>query len=90
MNNYIMYKRYQEHSLPIRWYKWLKYIPYAYLRGIYWYIKEYFTCNRESFSFCLGVSIGGIQATKMHWVYSGKEVQEYLNKRKSSLKKDKR
>ena len=81
-----MYKRYQEHSLPIRWYIWLKYMPYAVLRGIYWYISNYYT-TQESLNFCLGVSIGDIQATKMHWVYSGKEVQEYLNKRKSSLKK---
>ena len=84
MNNYIRYQKQPKHK---QLYLWLKYIPYAYLRGIYWYIKEYFTDNRESFSFCLGVSIGDIQATKMHWVYSGKEVQEYMNKTKSSLKK---
>ena len=87
MNNYI---RYQEQPKYKRIYLWLKYIPYSYLRGIYWYIREYFIDNRESFSFCLGVSIGDIQATKMHWIYSGKEVQEHMNKTKSSLKKDKR
>ncbi len=84
MNKYI---RYQEQPKYKRIYIWLKYIPYAYLRGIYWYIREHFSANREPFGFCIDVSIGDIQAVKMHWVYSGTEVQEYLDRKKSSLKK---
>lgn len=75
------YIRYQEQPLHKRIYIWLKYIPYAFVRGVWWYIRYY---PSESFSFCIGVSIGDIQATKMHWVYSAEEVMQYLNKKKSS------
>lgn len=87
----INYIRYQEQPLHKRIYLWLRYMPYAWIRGIYWYVsqlwKNRFTddgiwYHTENLHFCIGVSIGDVQATKMHWIYSAEEVMQYLNKKR--------
>lgn len=76
--------RYQEQPLHKRIYLWLRWMPYAYLRGIYWYLRY----KDESLHFCIGVSVGDVQAVHMKWIYSGQEVQDYLNKKKQKNNKE--
>jgi hypothetical protein len=80
-----MMKRYQENLFWTRLLIWIRWMPYAYLRGIYWYISQLwmdrFTDNGEwyyleSLHSCIDISIGDIQAVKMHWIYSAEECMQ--------------
>lgn len=71
--------RYQEEPFWKRWFIWLRWMPYAYLRGTYWFISQYWSDERgdlESLDSCIDISVGGIQAVKMHWVYSAEECMQ--------------
>ena len=71
-------KRYQENPFYIRWLIWLHFMPFAYLRGVYWYISQLWVDNidgddSENLHDCISISIGSTQVHDMHWVYSGEE-----------------
>lgn len=88
-------KRYQDHPFYLRGLIWLRFIPYAYLRGVYWYLSQLLhyhdpevweildsdTIEKPVLRDCIGESIGEVQARKMHWVYWGEECMR-MSKRK--------
>ena len=74
-------KQYQECSRIIKIYRWLRWMPYAYIRGIYWYLSGLTIENDEleSLSSCISISIGIVQGCNMNWTYTMNEVLERLD-----------
>ncbi len=76
LRDFMKTKRYQDHPLYLRWIIWIRWMPYAFIRGALWYIAQAWSKDKgKSWGLhsCIDFSIGDIQATKMHWVYSGEE-----------------
>jgi len=68
-------QRYQYQPWHIKAYRWFRWMPYACLRGMYWYIfhNDLLGDGHESLDFCMSLSIGTVQAEKMRWVCTFKE-----------------
>lgn len=70
--------RYQNQPNHIQIYRWMRWMPYAYIRACYWYIfqKLYDGEGHESLHSCIDISVGSVQAGKMNWVYSMEEIHD--------------
>lgn len=78
----IIYKRYQELGIPYKIIRWLRYMPVAYIKAIWWYFVKRLrwedVCNdkesgRISWNTCLGLNAGSAHH-KMGWYYTMQEV----------------